>query len=1149
MVKKSSFILYGIFLLLFTFSVGLIAAPSAATGIHTFADSSVLADGQWVRIAVDQTGIFQITDSEMRKMGFSDPSKVGVYGFGGAMIPESLSVPHHDDLTELPVYRDESRKRILFYGQGPVSWEYISWRGFQHRTNPYSTFGCYFLHQKEEAPLALEQSLSGNVGLACEEYDDYLLHEVDEVNIGRTGREMYGESFVYKQAQNFLFQIPGVASDKALLEANFVANILGATGSLSFFINGQQLSEKAVVPMKGEKYLLARNIDIQSNWTPTETSDYKIGVVYKPNSATSKFLYLNYIRLNVKRKLQLYGSYTLFRSIQSVNNISFYYVAKSNNSANLQVWDVTDQSAPFSHELVESGDNTGFVPKEKGLREYVMLKTDGTFPSVTSLGAVSNQNLHALPQTDMVIIVQPKLREQAERLAAYRRVHDSLTVTIVTPQQIYNEFSSGTPDASAYRLFMKMFYDRSHRVGKAPQYLLLFGDGAYDNRGMDSFHWKNSVLENCLLTYQSEPSLSETESYVCDDYFGFLDDNEGGKKDDIGQLTLSSDVLDIGIGRLPVRTVDEAKTLVDKIIAYSDNKVVGKWKNNLCFLGDDGDSYTHMEHADSMVTLMKKAGHGEFIFNKIYLDAYKREMTASGTAYPAAKKTFFDLLQQGTLLVNYSGHGATTSITHEKILTLGEAESLQMKRLPVWVTATCDFSRFDDYSTSAGESLLLNPNGGAIAMFTTTRIVYADQNLRINEELIKNLFIKHDDGTRYRMGDVIKLSKQKLGSQTNKLNFTLLGDPSMTMAYPEYRMHVTSVNGQPIGNQPVQLQALSSVTMKGYVEELGSDAVAKDFSGLIYPTIYDCEETVSSFDNDNTGKKWTFDDRTRRLFSGCDSIRNGEFEFSFVVPKDISYSMKSGLVNLYGCDAANHEAQGFFEGFVLGGTAQELQTDTIAPVIESLYLNAETFRSGDVVNATPYLIARISDNTGINTTGSSIGHDLVATIRSSNGQQRYILNDYYLNDVGSMNSGTVGFIVPELTDGMYELELKVWDVYNNSVASTIAFEVKNAAKPELTNLSLRANPVRETAEFLLTHNRPESVLKVRIQVYTQMGQCVWENEQNGLSEYLNALPISWDLRTSSGERVLPGIYIYRAAISSDGKHYATKSKKMIVLAQ
>lgn len=1122
-------------------------AAQSHIGIHTFAPTSLLAQGQWVKVAIPQTGVYQITYAELRRMGFSDPAKVGVYGFGGNIIDENFSNASIDDLPELAVYHDSAGGRVLFHALGVVKWNYEgSSRGFVHTNNPYATQACYFLHQKEGEPRKMEQiPAAEQYDLIQESFDDYALHEKDQTNIGSTGREMYGESFLYTRTQDFRFHLPKTINGNAKITVNFIANANSST-QLTGSINGTQFINASISSIGSNSYQRARAVNAISDWNPTQGADYTVRVTYNPSSTSVKLAMLNFIRLNMERELTPLDVYTPFRNARAATN-SICYSIQAFDRQRYQVWDITDPVNHFVQE-VKSYNNVenGFVSPYEGIREYAILSINDRFPNVTVVGNVTNQNLHALPQTDMVIIVQPKLREEAERLAQYRRTNDNLHVTVVSPEQIYNEFSSGTPDATAYRLFMKMFYDRSAAIGTPPRYLLLFGDGAYDNRAMNSL-WRPTIIENNLLTYQSESSLNETESYVCDDYFGFLDDTEGGKLDSYGQISLAREVLDIGIGRFPVQTVAQAKAVVDKVINYSNNKETGGWKNQLCFLGDDGDNNIHMRHADSLVNIIKRSGHKEYLFNKIYLDAYKRETTSSGTAYPDPHRLFKEQLTRGNLLVNYSGHGATNSITHESLFTLADAETIQMKRLPVWVTATCDFGRFDDLQMSAGEALLLNPNGGSIAMFTTTRVVYTSGNLAINVRLIQNMFNYQSDGTRYRLGDIIKKAKVALGNEVNKLNFMLLGDPSMAMAYPEHRMELTEIDGTPLDGTELQIKAMSRVTMKGHVLEIGSNQTATGFNGIIESSVFDAEERITALDNDNTGAPFTFLDRNKRIFSGRDSVRNGEFEFSFIVPKDISYSMLSGMVNLYAVDANQNEAQGYFENFVLGGSAEDVEEDTTPPVINQLYMNSSNFKDGDAVNSTPYLYAMVEDESGINTSGNGIGHDLVITIKGAGATRRYVLNDYYYPVIGEANKGSVQFSIPELPEGIYELEMKVWDVFNNSTSRTISFVVKKGEKPILYDLQVNRNPARESVQFLLFHDRPETNIKVRIQVYTQMGQSVWDHQQTGSAEFMKSMPITWDLSNGAGARVLPGIYIYRASISENGEHYVTKSKKLIIL--
>ena len=588
------------------------------TGKHTFANSSKLAEGIWHKIAVENNDVYQITYNQLRSWGFSDPSKVAVYGFGGNIINESFNTPHIDDLPEVAVFHDAVNSRILFYGKGVIKWSYSGTLNFYHENNFYATQGYYFLHQKSDAPVSMQQintSSDSYYSFATSTYNDYFLHEKDLENLGNTGREMYGESFNYTRTRDFDFNIPGLVDTVGKINVNFIANN-SIAGTLTGTVNGVQFISSSVSAIGSDKYQFARTLNSNMSYNFDGGTTQKVRLTYNPNSGTLKSANLNYIRLNVTRELQPYSGSTLFRVIGNgtSNEKVRFEIPLTSFSADLMVWNVSDITDIKSHNLVNENDKLYFVGNS--LTEYALVNTRGSFSGVTYCGKVENQNLHSLIQTDMVIISPEKFIDQANRLASFRRENDGLSVHVVTPAQIYNEFSSGTPDATAYRLFMKMFYDRSVELGTPPSYLLLMGDGACDNRGMNSANWSSSVLENCLLTYQSVPTLNETESYVCDDYFGFLDDDEGGKTDVYGQITLRNEGLDIGIGRFPVRTVTQAKNMVDKVIAYSLNNEYGVWKNNLVFLGDDGDNSTHMKHADAMVNIIEGQNLYEFNFTK-----------------------------------------------------------------------------------------------------------------------------------------------------------------------------------------------------------------------------------------------------------------------------------------------------------------------------------------------------------------------------------------------------------------------------------------------------------------------------------------------------------------------------------------------------
>ena len=831
------------------------------------------------------------------------------------------------------------------------------------------------------------------------------------------------------------------------------------------------------------------------------------------------------------RTLRPYGACTFFRSLTSVGNASRFVISEANS--NTLVFDVTDALNVKRVEADLNGSELSFTIPAGRLREFVLVQTNQTFPSPEVVGEVASSNLHGLEQRDMIIISAPSLVQQAERLAVAHREKDGLTVEVVTPEAIYNEFSSGTPDATAYRRLMKMFYDRSSSLGNPPKYLLLFGDGIYDNRGI-SGEVQGVSRSNMLLTFQSQESLN-VYSYATDDYFAFLEDNSGSN--------FSRDKMCLGVGRFPIRTVTEATQMVDKTISYMENKDSGSWKNNVTFVADDGnneDSFTtnHMKQADQLAEAIEEMQPG-FLVNKVYFDAYKR--SSLGT-YPDVHNEIEKLLKSGQLLINYTGHGSTTHWADESVWTQTDINNSSYKHLPVWVTATCDFTRFDDVTTSAGESVFLNPTSGGIALFTTTRVVFSGNNANLNKALIDNLF-QEDANSRYTLGEAMMYTKRQL-NDSNKLNFILIGDPALKFAYPEYKARVTAVNGEAVSDEPFEFKALSRITVEGEILN-PSDSFAADFTGVLSSTIFDSQSSITTLGN--SSEKFTYLDYPNTIYIGRDSVRNGKFSFTFMVPKDISYSNKKGKLNLY-ASSETKEAQGSFFDFIVGGTSDTAETDTIGPEIRQIYLNDSSFVSGDKVNTTPYFVAKLWDKSGVNITGSSVGHDMMLTIDSMPSMS-YNLNSYYALLPDSENEGLVQFSIPELEPGMHTAEFKVWDILNNSTTYTFTFEVAEGLKPNLIELYATPNPARDQVEFFLHHNRPKSNLKVTVMVYDMTGKFLWSTEKSGSSELFKAYIVTWNLTDNGGRRLRPGVYLYRAAISTNNSKEATKANKLIILAQ
>ena len=750
---------------------------------------------------------------------------------------------------------------------------------------------------------------------------------------------------------------------------------------------------------------------------------------------------------------------------------------------------------------------------------------------------ITNQDHHADSAVDMVIIIptSQKLLSEAERLKTLHETYDSLRVRIVPADELYNEFSSGTPDANAYRRYMKMLYDRAGTEADQPRYLLLFGDGAWDNRMLSS-GWRSLSPDDFLLCYESENSFSATKSYVSDDYYCLLDDNEGG--------SILKDKFDAAVGRLSARTAEEAKILVDKIYAYRTNAYAGAWQNTLCFLGDDGDQNRHMQDAEAVVSTVKSL-YANYDIKKIYWDAYTRVTSSTGNSFPDVTRLIKQQLQKGALVMNYSGHGGPSLLSHEAVLRItdfGEASSL---RLPLWVTAACDVAPFDGQSDNIGETAMFNKKGGSIAFYGTTRTVYASYNRLQNQSFMKYL-LASKNGRRLTIGEAAYLAKNDFVSGstemlTNKLQYVLLGDPALTLASPTEQAVIDSINGKAVADGIQQLKAGSKVTLKGHLPGHA------DFNGVVTITVRDIEETIVGKQNDPvaTETAFEFQDRPNTIYNGSDSVRNGQFSFSFAVPKDISYSDKTGLFLVY---AVNNDkslsAHGECESFTLTGT-EDLSNDGVGPSIYC-YLNSESFVNGSTVNATPYFYAELTDKDGINVSGG-IGHDLELII-DNDMNLTYQLNERFQYDFGDYCKGKVDYVLPELSDGPHKLLFRAWDAQNNSSVAELSFVVNATQQPTLSNVICTKNPATTSTSFVISHDRAGSEVDVELEVFDTSGRLLWRKSETGIPTD-QTYTIDWDLTTGSGSRLKTGVYLYRVLISNNGSSKASQAKKLIVLGQ
>ncbi|MDR1675362.1 MAG: type IX secretion system sortase PorU, partial [Tannerella sp.] len=951
-------------------------------------------------------------------------------------------------------------------------------------------------------------------------------------------------SFERTLSQPFTFQTPGITADVGQVTIRFISrgSGMGSSGTVSLSVDDRMLFDDGIIRQEStdsEVYIYTKGVSLfrAAEWKGEKKETTKVTVNYSAAGHTN--VRLDYLRLQMKRQLKSYGeACTFFRSLAARGNTSRFTI--QNATSGMAVFDVTDGLRTAQMETTLNGGELSFtIPADPLLREYALVDLSAAFPTPETVREVAAQNLHALPQTDMAIVAPPAFVAEAERLAEYHRTHTGISVVVATPEQVYNEFSSGTPDATAIRRMMKMFYDRRTSAADAPRFLLLFGDGSWDNRQLTA-QWKTVNMENFIPTYQTRNSLNAA-SLVIEDYYAFLADNEG--------TTPHTSQILLGVGRFPVRTPDEAKAAVDKVIAYMDNRDAGSWKNSLCFVADDGsnsDGYSTIHMSQSyQLTQSLEASYPEFLSNKIFFDAYRKSNTGGMAGYPDVEAAIARQLKEGVLMINYTGHGNDNSWSDEHVITDRFIRQATYAHLPLWITATCDFAPFDAFGTSAGENVFLNPKSGGIALFTTTRVAYTTTNFDINRELNRHLFDRVE-GRRMTLGEVARETKQNYKNM-DRARFILIGDPALTLAYPDYHIRLTEINGQPLSDSDtVTFKAMERITVRGEVYDPDSRK-ATAFNGTLAVTLMDSEQTITTLDNNRTGTPFEYTDYPNTLQKVNDLVRDGEFSFSFIVPKDISYSNRSGKMSLYALDeTTNTEAQGVFKQYLVGGTAVNTEGDTEGPEIRALYLNDSTFTASGRVNNTPFFVAVLWDQSGVNVGGSSVGHDVTLTV-DSDPSMSYNLNAYVEALANGKGENIVRFPMPAMTPGRHTAEFKVWDVLNHSTTQTFTFEVVNDLKPYITELTAGPVPARESVTFMLYHNRPESQMNVVIRVYDMVGRLQWQHEENGASDLFKAYAVTWNLTSGSGTRLCPGIYLYRASIRTGTSAEATKTQRLIIV--
>ena len=1118
---------------------------------RVYRSNSVLASGTWSKISVKQAGVYKVDIPFLANLGFNtsniSSASIRLYGNGGAMLSESNADIPVDDLAENAIMVIDGGDGIfngtdyfLFYAPGPDQWTKDSVnKKFIHQKNIYSDSSYYFITIGGTGKRINSLQVTSSPNTTVNSFNERIFHELDTVNLLSSGKEWVGEEFADAPgktlSRTFAVTIPNaVLAANATLISNCIARSINTGSRFDIRVNNQLVQQVSILSTGAGLYdLFAQQAQQQSNLQLTQEVS-ELSYTYFPGSFNSQG-WLNFFEIHTRRNLVVPTNGQMsFRDWNSVgNNIAQFLI--TNATIATLVWDVTDPFLPVNMQGNLSANEFRFVNNTSRLQEYIAFNPANAMVPINA-GRIQNQDLHNSQPADYLIVADKILLPQAERLAEFHEQKNNLKAIVVSPEQVFNEFSSGLPDPVAIRDFVKMYFDRSAGNPAArPKYLLLFGDGSFD--------YKDRIANNTNLVpaYQSKIFLDPLSTYTSDDFFGFLDDNE-----DINS-GLVTNLLDIGIGRIPAKNIDEAKNYVDKVIAYFSKESFGAWRNIVSFVADDEDNNLHLQDAELISGTV--AVNPIFNTQKIYLDAFPQQSGSAGSRYPTVNEAINNRISAGTLVFNFIGHGGAARLAEEVILDQAMINSWNnTNRLPLFVTATCDFAPYDNpFINSIGENILLRPKTGGIAMMTTTRLVFSFSNRVMNNNYMQFAMQPDASGKYKSLGQAIMAAKnhtyQTSGDIINNRKFTLLGDPALTLAFPQFKIKTTKLNSIDPLLQTDTLSAGERSIVEGVITD-NNGVILSNFNGTLYPVVFDKPQTITTKANDPASQQASFQQQSNILFKGKATVTNGQFSFSFKVPKDINYQPAAGKISYY-AENGSIDGSDFFNNFIVGGSLTGIDNDKQGPVIKA-WLNDEKFVNGSIVNQQPILILKLTDSSGINTSGTGIGHDITA-ILDNNTNETFNLNNFYEGDIDTYGQGFVRFQLPKMEAGIHSVRIKAWDVLNNSSEIILDFTVMDDGELVIGRVLNYPNPFTTKTQFWFEHNKPGQDLLVRVHIFSVSGKLVKKIEKTINTPGNRSCEVEWDGRDDFGDKIGRGIYIYRIKVFCSGSKPQSVTEKVVIL--
>tara|TARA_Y100001972_G_C7666923_1_gene337493 strand:- start:1171 stop:4533 length:3363 start_codon:yes stop_codon:yes gene_type:complete len=1104
---------------------------------HILWGQSILSDGSFYKLGVTKSGLYKIDAAFLSSLGLDgnavDPKKISIYGHNGGMLPQSNAEFAYTDPPEnaLIDFTDNaqgfgSNEYLLFYAQGPDKSTFNAEGEIEYEKNIYSDTAYYFLTigstNGKRAGLAQTTEQQGSV---INYFNEFITRESEEINLIGSGRRWLGDEFSSTQlTRTFNFEIPGLRDSVHLLTQIVVQS--EGKSSFEISLNGQSsglISFDSIPTGDGTTYTIrAKEKAHEMTLTGNNLESIALNMQYNRANTSLSRAYLDYFIVSYERELALYGNSTAFSHVKAKTG-RYTYQIDLNGIDNATILDITDPVDPKIVGFTIENDQATFSIDANNIHNYVIFQ-GSDFPSPQYFGRIGNQNLKGSTQFDGLIITTSLFESQAKRLQQFHQTNDNLSLGVINVNHIYNEFSSGRRDLTALRNYIKYVFDNGGRL----KHVLLFGDCSYDYKYTGS-------NPNHIPVYESRDSFSPIYSYSSDDYLGFLEDHEGLWIEN----TQNDHDMEIGVGRIPIKTVAEADIIIAKILRYATSeRTLGKWRNEIAYFADDGDLNVHMNHAVTLSNIVSQQGP-QFRSKKIFLDNYDQVVTPRERS-PAATKALEDAIADGLLVLNFIGHGNETQWMQEETLNNGVISQLTNRhKLPLIVTATCEFGKYDQpIITSGAEHLLLNPNGGAIALITTTRPVYAHTNLLVNKAFHEAL-LKKEDNQFPSLGDIIRDTKNNSLSGPVNRNFALLGDPFLKLNYPKYDISFGALE-----TAQDTLSAFEEYRLSGAVTNSGD--TIHGFNGKATVSIIDIPQQKTTKGQENP--KFTYQELSNTLFRGEVSVTNGLFTSSFILPKNISYKLEKGKVLAYAWDEKTIvDATGANTNIVIGGTVANPAADDTPPVV-NLFLNDDSFINGQTVGQNSLFIARITDDSGINISSNGFNQNITLTLNEG---EPINLNDFYQANLDTYQSGTVLYPLQNLEPGKYTATLKIWDTYNNSSEKSVEFYVSDQPVIRLYNVMNYPNPVvlgnNSETTFTFEHDRQGEELIVNLNIYDMKGSIKFSSDLNIDDSQSKVDNLIWRPSNDSGGHLQPGIYLYRLNVKSTLDGASNEAIKRLII--